>query len=144
MGEKMKKIIMLTTILAITLMMSSCSTTNNQSVISAGVGVAVNTDPAKAEYSIGNKISGSASATYLFGMLPLSEPNSFADGVSGFGGFGGSAKVKSAAAFNAMESANADMIINPQYVVTMNKTLLTTTYKATVTGWAGNVTNVTK
>ena len=43
-----------------------------------------------------------------------------------------------------MESANADMIINPQYVVTMNKTLLTTTYKATVTGWAGNVTNVTK
>ena len=44
----------------------------------------------------------------------------------------------------SIKDSNADMIINPQYVVTMNKTILTTTYKATVTGWAGNVTNVTK
>jgi len=140
----MKKTIIPIILFLTVLMMTGCSTSHNKSVISAGIGVAVNTDPATAEYTIGNKISGEARATYLFGILPLSEPDSFADGVSGFGGFGGSSKVKSAAVFNAMESANSDMIINPQYVVKMNKTLFTTSYTAKVTGWAGNVTNITK
>ena len=138
----MKKIIFMS--MCIALIMTGCSTSLNESVISGSVGVSVSTDPAKAEYTIGGQISGEASATYLFGLLPLSEPSSFADGIAGFGGFGASGKVKSAAAFNAMEAANADMIINPQYTVEMNKNLFTTNYKATVSGWAGNVTSISK
>ena len=136
----MKKLFFICIVTA--LMMTSCSSSLNESVTSGSVGVSVQTDPAKAEYAIGGKISGEASATYLFGMIPLNEPTEFADGISGFGGFGASGKVKSAAAFNAMDAANADMIINPQYSIEMNKNLFTTNYTARVTGWAGNITSI--
>ncbi len=115
--------------LSIALLLTSCSTLH-KSYINAPVGVSVGAT-VDADVTLGNEISGTASQTLLFGVLPLSSPSKFADNV-----FGG---IKSAAAYNALEGTGADVIVNAQYVFEVNNGLIMTTTTCTVTGIAGTI-----
>ena len=59
-----------------------------------------------------------------------------------YNGIGTLSKIKAAAAYNALSSSGADIIVNPQYVVEKKVSILflTTTYNVTVMGKAGNIT----
>ena len=123
----MKKIL---TLISILLICGACSTIN-KSYINAPVGVSASVE-LDADVTIGDEITGSAQETILFGVIQISGPSKYADNV-----FGG---VKSAAAYNALESSGADVIVNPQYVFEVNNNLIIKTTKCTVTGLAGKVT----
>ena len=134
----MKKIIIL--IIAIAMMTSCGSFALNKS---AGVGklsTSLKVDPPpglKSDVTLGGRISGSASGTFLFGMFQLSGNKKYADGV--YFGFGPGYKIKAAAAYEALVSSGADIIVNPQYVIEkkVSPFFLTISYDVTVTGFSG-------
>ena len=136
----MKKIIVL--IIAVTMMTSCGSFALNKS---AGVGkltTSLSVEPPPglvSDVTLGGKISGSASGTFLFGMLQLSGNKKYADDV--YSGIGPGYKMKAAAAYEALASSGADIIVNPQYVIEkrVSPLFLTTSYNVTVTGFKGNI-----
>lgn len=137
----MKKIIIL---LLSLIMLTSCgSYALNKSAGSAKVSTSLTIDPPEnlsSSLTVGEKISGTATGTFLFGMLKLSGDNKYADDI--YNGIGTLTNIKAAAAYKALSDSGADIIVNPQYVVEKKVSLffLTTTYTVTVTGRAGNVT----
>jgi hypothetical protein len=93
------------------------------------------------------KLKGQASATKLFGFFEISGPTKFADGVfadagGGILAFGGNEGVKSGAAYNAVTSGKADVIVAPQYVIETQNYFVFSTVKATVTGYPGMIRKI--
>ena len=137
----MKKIIIL---LLSLIMLTSCGSYSlNKSAGSAKLSTSLTIDPPEnlsSSLAVGEKITGNASGTFLFGMFKLSGDNKYADDI--YSGIGTLTNIKAAAAYNALSSSGADIIVNPQYVVEKKVSLLylTTTYNVTVTGRAGNIT----
>ena len=115
--------------LSVVLVLTSCSSIN-KSYVNAPVGVSA-TVSLDADVILGNKISGSAEEVRLFGLLKLSGPTKYADNV-----FGG---LKAAAAYNALEGSEADVIVNPQYVITIHNMILFKNYKVDVSGYKGTI-----
>tara|TARA_Y100001934_G_C11956163_1_gene587256 strand:- start:271 stop:651 length:381 start_codon:yes stop_codon:yes gene_type:complete len=111
------------------LILTSCSTIN-KSYVNAPVGVSA-TVTLDADVTLGYEISGSAEETTLLGLFRLSGPTKYADNV-----FGG---LKAAAAYDALEDTDADVIVNPQYVYEVNNALIIKTVTCTVTGTAGKI-----
>ena len=136
----MKKIILM--MIAVTMMVSCGSFSLNKS---AGVGklktsVKVDSPPGLvSDVTLGGRISGNASGTFLFGMMQLSGNKKYADDV--FSGIGTVNKIKAAAAYEALASSGADIIVNPQYVIEkrVSPFFITTSYEVTVTGFAGTI-----
>ena len=127
----------------------SCSTIN-QSANSAGIST-IQLEP---NVEVGGKIKGSSNALVLFGLFELpGGSNKYIDGVSVGGGSGGislgpiqlpnpfdkSGKLKSAALYQAMHSSGADLIVNPQYVITVHNMILFKNYKVDVSGYKGTI-----
>jgi hypothetical protein len=99
----------------------------------------------KADVAVGEKIAGSASSILLFGLITLGAPNKLADGIV-YGGapvgnpyFNPYEELKSAAAYNAVTEARADVIIAPRYTLSGTNYFLFKTLTATVSGYKGTL-----
>jgi len=106
--------------------------------------------PLKANIEVGNKISGSASSTTLFGFINVGGPSKFADGVTYGHESGGFlplqhdkfGTVKEAAAFDAISKSDADLIVAPRYAIEYNDYFFFATVNATVSGYKGTIKNI--
>lgn len=99
----------------------------------------------RADVAVGEKISGSASTVLLFGFITLGAPNKFADGIvygaqqTSIPFFNPYEELKSAAAYNAVMDARADVIIAPRYTISGTNYFLFKTINATVSGYKGTL-----
>ena len=125
--------------------MTSCATLNksyDSSAVSLGN---VQTDPIKADLTVDQttNIVGTSNTNYFL-FFKVSGDNQFADGIRFPGlSFGATGKAKSAAAFKALNSTEADfdILVDPQYTVKVVRTLFTTSIKVTVEGYGGTYSN---
>ncbi|HWV10667.1 MULTISPECIES: hypothetical protein [unclassified Pseudomonas] len=103
----------------------------------------------KADVKVGETITGQSSVNILFGVFKLGGDTQFADGVTYGGGEGGFAlgldpvaTAKSAAAFKAVKSSGADLIVAPRYEVNVQDYLVYKAVNVKVTGNKGTVTSI--
>ena len=144
----MKKLIINSSILAMTLvMLSSCAATNKQYDSSRVILQNVSLDPVKADITIdeSEKLSGTSKSTF-FWIFQTSGDNSFADGVRFSASplsIGAVNKTKSSAAYNALNSTSKeyDVLVHPKYSITVNRGFLTSSIKVTVDGYGGTYSN---
>ena len=90
-------------------------------------------NPISADVTVGEKIEGTAKESYLFKFIKMSGTSTYLENVA----VGGD--VCAAAAYNAVNSSGADVIVNPQYVRTKTSNLLICTEECTVTGYKGTL-----
>ena len=128
-------------IIALVLLMFIGCSSVNKSQMSSSFAVNTKTNTIKANIVPGEAITGEASGTYLFGLLKLSGPSEYVDGV--YLSLGPVGKLKAAAAYNATNSSDCDVILNPQYIVKTTKTLFITNITVEVTGYKGTIKNFT-
>ncbi|WP_111494399.1 MULTISPECIES: hypothetical protein [Marinobacter] len=104
----------------------------------------------KADIDVGEKITGHSSATKIL-FFTVGGESEYADGVAyGAGAGGGSplamldavAPVKAAAAYNAIKSSGADVIVAPRYTVKKTDYLVYGTIDVTVEGYKGTIKSV--
>lgn len=107
--------------------------------------------PLKADVSVGEKITGTASSVNLFWLFNLGMPDKFSDGVL----YNTEAKegprvswfipienIKAAAVYDAVSKSKADVIVAPKYVVEYNDYLLFRRVHVTVTGYKGTINGI--
>ena len=102
--------------------------------------------PLKADIKVGQKITGEAKATQIFGIFNFG-PSRFADGVNyGTGGqfslFDSYSPVKAAAAYEATISSNSDVIVAPRYIIETKDYFIFKTTTATVNGYKGTINKI--
>ena len=134
----------------------SCSTIN-KSHMNTGIELSIKSEMvAKVDVDMTRKLTGYASGGYLFHLFQISGDNKYADNIkynaSGSGGgiFSGVLdmiskieEVKSAAAYNAIRTSDADVLVNPQYVIEESHwNPFYKQIKVKVTGYAGRVVNI--
>lgn len=108
-----------------------------------------------ADLNVGEKIEGKAKLLQIFGFINIG-PNKFADGVNfsaegrtgrgsllSGGFFDRFADIKSAAAYDAVSTANADVIVSPRYVIEVEDYFIFNTTSATVSGYKGTINKFT-
>tara|TARA_B100000941_G_scaffold92450_1_gene64201 strand:+ start:502 stop:903 length:402 start_codon:yes stop_codon:yes gene_type:complete len=122
--------------LTILLICFSCSSSLHQSGLGGSVNVSANAD-LNADVTVGGEIQGYAKESYLFGFFEISSigPRLVVAGV-------GNSEVCSAAAYDAVNSSGADVIVNPKYVIESNSNLFTRTEECTVTGLKGTINTI--
>jgi len=124
--------------LTLALMCFSCS---NKSLVQSGLGASVNVFVADvnldADVIVGEEITGYAKESYLFGFFKTSS-----SGPSLVGAGVGGGSVCRGAAYDAVSKSNADVIVNPQYALSTESTLFTSTEECTVTGYKGTLANI--
>lgn len=138
------------------LVITACSTTTNKKVDAGDLNVRVTSKlEADLEVDTSKKVSGKAFHTKLFGLINLKTSTHYADGVnygggnnSGFSFFSGGIveEAKSAAAYNALNQAKADVIVVPQYVIKVNSWFFGA-YKevtAVVSGYSAKIRSLKK
>ena len=133
----MKKYIFLT--ICFSFLFTSCSVLN-KSTNAAFFETQAKIDPVEAEVIVDDskKIRGSSKSTYLLGFLRIAGDNKYANGVYGsINPFDKSAHVSAAAAYKAIKSSGADVIVNPQYEIKATNFILFSTLEASVTGMKG-------
>tara|TARA_B100000787_G_scaffold35839_1_gene25075 strand:- start:636 stop:1052 length:417 start_codon:yes stop_codon:yes gene_type:complete len=125
--------------LFVLLLTTSCATLN-KSTNSAAFEATASVDPIKAEVIVDDtkKITGTSTSRYFLGLFRISGDNNFTTGVfSNINPFDASTQVASAAAYKAIKNSNADVIVNPQYVIEKHNYILFQTVKVKVTGMKG-------
>ncbi len=140
----------LTSIIGVTLVlvsMTGCMSLN-ENAVSAPYCARTKTPVFEPTVTVGEKTTGTATGTTVLGLLWFG-PTEFADGVIYNGGqfdfgFGKSAQVKSAAAYNAIKSSQADILVGPKYVVEKKDYFFFSTMKASVSGYNGKITSFTQ
>lgn len=150
----MKKLFLLTTVALFGL--TGCSSVH-QGVPSGALQETVEANHV-AHVEVGEKISGVSSAKILFGFIKIGEDNQYIDGMSyagasgsGLAGLpiplpipsasGGIDDLKSAAAYKAIESSGADVIVAPTYKTTVsNDYIVYKEVEAKVEGYKGKIT----
>jgi hypothetical protein len=139
------KLLALSTIIATA---SGCVSYNN-SQPSSPIDSTVKAD-LKADIAVGDAISGQSSVNVLFGFLKFGGDSQFADGVS-YGGESGAlsglgldpvSAVKSAAAYKAVKSSGADLIVAPRYEVNEENYFIFKKVSVTVKGNKGNIRSI--
>jgi hypothetical protein len=145
----MKKLLGLASLAALIAVTSGC-VSYNASQPAVPLSGEVKTD-LKADVKVGEAISGESSTNVLFGWLNIGGDNQFADGVS-YGGAGGSAmglpfpdpvaNAKAAAAYKAVKSSGADLIVAPRYEVTINDYFIFKQVNVKVTGNKGSIQSI--
>ncbi|MGF0241535.1 hypothetical protein ACQR3P_19985 [Rhodococcus sp. IEGM1300] len=121
----------------------------NQSQPTSAIDSTVKAD-LKADITVGEAISGQSSVNILFGVLKFGGDSQFADGVSyggqsgGLGGLGLDpvTAVKSAAAYKAVKSSGADLIVAPRYEVSEENYFIFKKVSVTVKGNKGNIVSI--
>lgn len=145
----MKKFWQMTAVAALIATTSGC-VSYNMSQPSALLSGEVKTD-LKADVKVGEIISGESSTNVLFGWLNIGGDTQFADGVS-YGGTGAGgmglplpdpvSSAKAAAAFKAVKSSGADLIVAPRYEVTVNDYFIFKQVNVKVTGNKGSIQSI--
>lgn len=131
------KSIKLMSIVALSLLLITGCASVNKSHIYSPVGVSISSDmTADVDVDLSKKLTGSASATFLLGVIKVEGDSKYADGYGGFGQIG---LVKSAAAFNAISNGNGDVLVSPQYTVNTENYFLYKTIKVEVSGFEGKI-----
>ena len=102
--------------------------------------------PLKADIKVGQKITGEAKATQIFGIFNFG-PSKFADGVDyGTGGqlslFDSFSPVKAAAAYEATTNSSSDVIVAPRYTIETKNYFIFKTTTATVNGFKGTLSKI--
>tara|TARA_R110002072_G_scaffold534_2_gene3493 strand:+ start:29574 stop:29909 length:336 start_codon:yes stop_codon:yes gene_type:complete len=105
---------------------------------------------AKVDVDMTRKLTGYASGGYLLHLLKISGDNKYADGIAFNGNepsvFSMLSKVnavKAAASYNAIRTSEADVLVNPQYVVEeSNWNPFYKMIKVKVTGYPGKVVSI--
>ena len=124
---------------------TSCSThTSMDSYSVSGPSIMIDDESLESSITIGDRISGTGSSTYLLGFWKTGDSHEV-QGVWG-GGLSMFSKdhAKMEATYNALKQSNADMIIEPRYeVVTKKSSFLWTTITAKVTGFRGTIDGYT-
>ena len=103
----------------------------------------------KAEIAVGGPISGESSANIIMNLFAFGGDTKYADGVVYGGGAGGAvglpdpvSKAKAAAAYNAVMSSGADVIVAPKYIVNVKDYFVFKQVNVTVTGWSGKIKSI--
>ena len=118
----MKKKLLVFSLFAFSMAMTSCGVSFNKSYNSSAVQLGdVQLDPIKADLTVDqtSKLVGSSKSSFFL-MFKVAGDNYFADGVRFPGmSFGAVNAVKSSAAYNALNSTenDFDIIVDPQYTV---------------------------
>lgn len=139
--------------LCLLMLFASCSTTYNKNHTSGNLDVKVTSNlEADVNVDMSKKISGQAQHSKLFGLFNIKSSANYVDGVNysggseGFSFFSGGVveDAKSAAAFNAIQPAKADIIVAPQYLVKVESWFFGAFKEVTaqVTGYAGYIRNI--
>ena len=137
------------------LLFASC-TSINKSHLNSSIGITIDSPlDAKVDVDMTKKLVGYASGGYLFHVFKVAGDNKYADGVSysassagggilGFlDAFSKTSEVRSAAAYNAIRTSDADILINPQYVIEeSNWNPFYKLIKVKVTGYPGKVISI--
>ena len=126
--------------------LAGCSSYNTSQPTSALVG---HVDSSlKADVSVGDKISGEATANVVMGFIKWGEGDHYVDGV-GYGTDSSlsaftdtTSSVKAAAAYNAVKSSGADLIVAPRYEITEKSYGVFKTIHVTVTGYKGTINSI--
>ena len=125
--------------MSILLLLTGCSSTSMNSYSVSGPSVLVDDERLESDISIGGKISGTGSTTYLFGLFPLGNTHRV-EGVWGGGlPMFNTDHAKMEATYNALVNSGADMIVEPRYEVTESWAFFITTQTAVVRGHAGMI-----
>lgn len=137
------------------LFLISCSTTTNKHHSAGNLDVNLRSNlEAELDVDMSKKVQGKAFHSKLFGLIDLKGSSHYADGVNygatgstglfSFMGGGVVDDAKSAAAFNALHPAKADIIIAPQYIVKVESWFFGAYKEVTahVTGYAGKIRNI--
>ena len=140
----MKKVLFLC-LITCSMVMTSCASVNKSYDSSAVKLTKVQLDPIKADLTVDQteKLVGTSNSSF-FWIFRVSGDNYFADGVQFPGmSFGAVNKVKSSAAYNALNNAGKDydIIVDPQYTVKVTKTFFTTNIQVSVEGYGGTYSN---
>jgi hypothetical protein len=104
----------------------------------------------KADVKVGEIISGESSTNILFNFLSFGGDTQFADGVVYGAGSGGMSlpipdpvsKVKAAAAYKAVKSSGADLIVAPRYEVNIKDYFIYKKVDVKVTGNKGSISSI--
>lgn len=144
------------TLLLLILFLGACSSIN-KSHMNASIGISISSPMnAKIDVDMTKKLVGYASGGYLFHLLKVSGDSKYADGIA-FNSPGGDdgilssvlnslskiSEVKAAAAYNAIRTSDADVLINPQYIVEEgNWNPFYKLIKVKVTGYPGKVISI--
>lgn len=102
----------------------------------------INEIRAKVSVDMNKKLTGEANAAYFL-IFRLNGDSNFATGMSYSGDNGLSkkyAKLKSAAAYKAINGSEADIIVHPNYVISIERFLFFKKVTVTVSGYAGKFT----
>lgn len=139
-----------TLILGLLVLISSCSSIN-KSHKNSSIAISIDTPMvAKVDVDMTKKLTGYASGGYLFHLLKMSGDNKYIDGVR-FNGKSPSifsivskiSEVKAAATYNAVRTSEADILVDPQYVVEeSNWNPFYKLIKVKVTGYPGRVISI--
>ncbi len=150
----MKKFLLVLGVIAV--LFSSCISTNKSFQSSPVVSQHVTLDPIKADVKIDEKkITGSGSVSYFL-IFRVSGENSFADGITYSAdmnsqglkkigsslGFGIMNQIRSAAAYNALQAGNYDLLVHPTYQTKQENYLwIFRRYSVTVSGYGATYSN---
>ncbi|MBX8483264.1 hypothetical protein [Pseudomonas cichorii] len=106
----------------------------------------------KADVKVGGAISGESSTNILFNVLSFGGDNRYADGVVYGGASGGGAlglplpdpvaTTKAAAAYKAVKSSGADLIVAPRYEVNVQDYFIFKKVNVKVTGNKGSINSI--
>jgi|APCry1669193181_1035450.scaffolds.fasta_scaffold22983_2 hypothetical protein len=149
----MKKLLMIMAVSTLTV--SGCSTTHLQQPSTSFMAPrAVESPKLKADITVGQKISGTATSTQVLGIFKFG-PNKFADGVNfsatenhslpGLFGFNADdpfASIKAAAAYQATSASKSDIIVAPRYLLETKNYFLFNKTTATVVGYKGTINSI--
>ena len=141
--------------ISILLVLASCTSLHKSTQSTAVYAPNARIKPiyADVDVKLDKKLEGTASSTYFF-FFKVEGDTKYADGVHysigggssvissiPFLGIFSSAKknglVRQAAAYNAMSTSDADILVNPQYMIETKSYLFLKQFRATVTGYAG-------
>lgn len=144
----MKKLWMSAAVAVLIATTSGC-VSYNASQASAPVSSSVKAD-LKADVAVGGSISGQSSTNILFNFLSFGGDNEFADGVVYGGSDGGLSlgmldpisSVKAAAAYKAVKSSGADLIVAPRYEVKVQDYFIFKKVEVKVTGNKGSINSI--
>lgn len=147
----MKKLWMSAAVATLIATTSGC-VSYNVSQPSAPLDGAVKTD-LKADVKVGGTITGESSTNVLFNFFAFGGDTQFADGVAYGGGASGGgglalpipdpvATTKAAAAYKAVKSSGADLIVAPRYEVSVKDYFVFKKVDVKVTGNKGSINSI--
>lgn len=138
----MKKVLL---ILGIAVAITSCSSTRTGALSTPAYAPRAEINPIRANIDVDmdKKISGESLSSYFL-IFQVGGDNKFADGMSYSSESQFNAlfkarenKTKSAAAFKAIKSSGADIIVHPNYEIQVKNYIIFKQIKVKVTGYAG-------